>query len=83
VLNKRVPEKNGIKYLKMPPIGRMLVGEYDGDYHNIQLLYRSIERYMSDKHLRKVALPYEKYLSDPQSPTDSLHMRMEIYYPIY
>ena len=82
-VNKKVPEKNGISYLRMPASGRMLVGKFEGAYQNINQLYNAMDRYIADKSLRKVALSYEKYLTDPQSSLDSLHMKIEVYFPIY
>jgi effector-binding domain-containing protein len=67
----------------MPRMGRMLVGKFEGDYKNIKLLYNSVERYIADKHLKKVAMPYEKYLTDPHTPQDSLRMKVEVYFPIF
>jgi effector-binding domain-containing protein len=83
VVDKRMKESDGIKYLRMPRVGRMLVGKYEGDYKNIRQLYHSMEKYLGDKHLKKAALPYEKYFTDPHSATDSLHMKIELYYPIF
>lgn len=82
VVNKKAPEKEDIHYLTMPKEGRMLVGHFDGDYKNIKLLYNALEKFITDKHLKTIAMPYEKYLTDPYSSEDSLHMKIEVYFPI-
>jgi effector-binding domain-containing protein len=71
-----------ISILEMPSHGRMLVGHYEGPYSGLGKLYAAMERYSRDKRLLKVAMVYEKYLTDPKSAEDSLHMRIEIYFPI-
>jgi len=82
-VTKKGPEKNGITYLEMPRGGKMLIGQYEGPYSGLTKLYTAMEKYITDKQLHKVALQYEKYLTDPLSADDSLHMKIEIYYPIY
>ncbi len=71
-----------ISILEMPSHGRMLVGHYEGPYSGLGRLYAAMERYSRDKRLLKVAMVYEKYLTDPKTAEDSLHMRIEIYFPI-
>jgi effector-binding domain-containing protein len=82
-VTKKGPEENGIAYLQMPRGGKMLVGKYEGPYSGLNKLYTAMEKYVTDKQLHKVALQYERYLTDPSSANDSLHMRIEIFYPIY
>ncbi|HEU4576412.1 MAG TPA: hypothetical protein VFS36_15525 [Chitinophagaceae bacterium] len=79
---KRAPETADIVYLKMPGNGRMLVGEYEGPYQGIHKLYEAMERYKIDKTLQQVATNYEKYFTDPVTHEDSLHMKIELNYPI-
>ena len=81
-VHKKAPVKNGIVFLEMPSHGKMLMGEYEGSYAGIKKLYAAMNQYFSDKHLQLVAAPYEKYLTNPQSSQDSLHMKIKIYYPI-
>jgi len=80
--NKKAPEKNNISYMKIPPRGKALVGYYEGDYARIKKIHIAMNQYLADKHLQPIAAPYEKYLTNPQSAQDSLHMKIEIYYPI-
>lgn len=75
--------KNGIIYMKMPQQGRVLVGTYNGAYAHLDQLRKAMEKYIADKELRKAGPDYEKYLSNPVSPRDSLDMNIEICYPIY
>ena len=82
-VNKKGLEKKDIFYLEMPPKGKMLIGKYEGPYEGLNKLYIAMEKYIRDKGLHKVAIPYERYLSNPVSSSDSLHMKIELYYPIY
>jgi effector-binding domain-containing protein len=81
-VNKKTPDKDGIIFLEMPSHGKMLIGDYEGDYAGLKKLYAAMNQYFADKHLQMVAAPYEKYFTNPQSAKDSLHMKIEIYYPI-
>ena len=81
-VSKKAPAKNDITYMEMPPRGRALVGYYEGDYTGLKKLYAAVNKYYVDKHLQSIAAPYEKYLTNPQSTQDSLHMKIEIYYPV-
>jgi effector-binding domain-containing protein len=82
-VDKRAADKNDISYMTMPVKGRMVVGSFEGDYNNIHQIYRSIDRYMTDNSLQKVTIPYEKYYTDPKSAQDSLHMKIEVCFPIF
>ena len=79
----KAPEMNGINYLKMPRGGRMLVGKYEGPYTSLHNLYSAMEQFRIDRALQGIAVKYEKYLTDPVTHEDSLHMKIEIYYPIF
>ena len=81
-VERKEPEKNGIAYMQMPR-GRMLVGDYQGPYDKISQLYIAMNQYLVDKELKRVAMIYEKYFTDPHSKEDSAHMKIKIYYPIY
>jgi len=76
------PPQEGIAYLQMPPKGKMLVGYYQGNYAGLINLYRAMNQYIADKHLQQIAVPYEKYMFQPVTPADSLHMVIELHYPI-
>jgi effector-binding domain-containing protein len=79
------PEKKGITFLSMPRRGWMLTSIYEGSYGGLNSLYRAMEKYISDKHIQRAALPYEKYLSGPPSmkPAENARMRIKLYYPVF
>ncbi len=81
-VDKRQNPKNDLDFLEMPPQGKMLYGYYEGAYNGIQKLYYAMNKYMDDKHLKLIAVPYEKYLSNPRSAEDSLHMKIKLCYPV-
>ncbi|HVZ55769.1 MAG TPA: hypothetical protein VG870_03840 [Chitinophagaceae bacterium] len=82
-VRRRGPQQEGISYLNMPPHGKMLVGTYEGPYSGIPGLYEAMHQFIIDRALQQVAVNYEKYLTDPVTHQDSLHMRIELYYPIF
>jgi effector-binding domain-containing protein len=81
-VRKKAPARMDISYMKVPLHGKALVGYYEGDYSGIQRLHTAMGKYLLDQHLTLIAAPYEKYLTNPKSHTDSLHMKIEIYYPV-
>ena len=75
--------ETGINYLSMPASGRMLTAHYKGPYSKLNQVYTVMEKYIRDNTLQKVAICYEKYYTHPQSNEDSLHMEIEVLYPIF
>jgi effector-binding domain-containing protein len=67
----------------MPSKGKMLTGYYEGVYPGLRKLYEAMDRYVTDKRLKLIAVPYERYLTDPRSAADSLHMKIELCYPVF
>jgi effector-binding domain-containing protein len=81
-VSQKGPVKKGIAYLSMPKMGRMVKGTYEGPYSGLKRLYHAMEKFMSDKGLQKISLPYEKYVSGPPSLTDSGNIRINLCFPI-
>jgi effector-binding domain-containing protein len=75
-------EKN-LSVLEMPSGGKILTGYYEGDYEGFKKLYAAMDRYVGDKGLKLIAVPYERYLTDPRSIQDSLHMKIGIYFLVF
>jgi effector-binding domain-containing protein len=73
------PAEDGIRLLEMPPKGKILVGKYQGPYKDLPRLYGAMRKYISENNLKVVGAPYEKFLS---SPRDSLHMIIELHFPV-
>ena len=82
-VHKRGKVETGINYLSMPASGRMLTAHYKGPYSKLNQVYTVMEKYIRDNTLQKVAICYEKYYTHPQSNEDSLHMEIEVLYPIF
>src|SRR5579862_3661835 len=80
---KKAPLTNDLYYFEMPSHGKLLVGSYVGDYAGFKKLYTAMDRYVLDKRLELVAAPYERFLTNPVSAYDSLHMKIELCYPIF
>ncbi|HVM87257.1 MAG TPA: hypothetical protein VMT76_03650 [Puia sp.] len=81
-VQKKLSSHQGIFYLEMPSRGKMLVGDYVGPYQGIHELYKSMDRYVRIRSLSKIATPFEKYLTSPITASDSLHMKIKLFYPI-
>jgi effector-binding domain-containing protein len=82
-VNKKAPLINDLSYLEMPSHGKLLVGFYEGSYTGLKKLYTAMNRYIVDKQLEIIAAPYERFLTNPVSSYDSLHMKIELCYPIF
>jgi len=82
-VSSRRPEKEGMQFLKLPAQGRLLVGSYDGPDSVMSRLYQAMDKYVLDKELKKVAVPFEKKhrkFFEIDEPGHSVH---ELVYPIY
>ena len=80
-VNKRAPEAKGMEFLEMPAQGRLLAGRTSGGSARIKALFASMEKYMKDKGLKRVADPLEKYEHLPVP--DSTGLDVEVQIPIY
>jgi effector-binding domain-containing protein len=82
-ISRRIsPVPDGARLMEMPPKGKNIVGRFQGSYKDMPLLYRAMRKYMFDKKLIVVGAGFEKYLSRPASPADSLNMTIELHYPV-
>jgi effector-binding domain-containing protein len=79
---RRAPSQDGMDFLEMPARGKMLVGQYEGPYSGLPDLYRAMRSYVADKGMKVVGAIYEKYLTMPRTASDSLHMKIELHYPV-
>jgi effector-binding domain-containing protein len=81
-VNKKASAKNDFSYMEMPSHGKILTGFYEGDYAGFKRSYSNMNRYIFDKRLKPVAIPYERYLTNPKTREDSLHMKIELCFPV-
>jgi hypothetical protein len=82
-VSSRRPEKEGMQFLKLPAQGRLLVGSYEGPDSVMPRLYQAMDKYVLDKELKKVAVPFEKKhrkFFESDEPGRSVY---ELVYPIY
>jgi effector-binding domain-containing protein len=82
-VNKKAPLSENISYVQMPAHGKMLVGYYEGDYTGFKKIYGAMNKYIFDNRLEVIAAPYERFLTNPVSARDSLHMKIELCYPTF
>ena len=80
-VNKQIPAKGNFEILKFPANGRLLVGDYEGEFAGINKLYAAMDKYVTDKNISKVALPMEKYPYNAALNTGVI--KMQVIYPIY
>lgn len=81
-VHKRGKKENDINYLNMPASGKMLVAHYKGPYTKLNQVHIILDKYIRDNVLQKVAISYEKYYTQPLTNEDSLHMVIDVLYPI-
>jgi len=81
-VNRKGPLANGIRFANFPKQGRAVVVEYNGAYAGVERIYPAVEKYITDKNLKRVTAPFEKYFNNPITAEDSAHMRVELHYPV-
>lgn len=79
-ITKRVDAQPPLRMMTMPK-AHIVVGDYEGDYKNIQLIHTAIKAYMKDHDIEPVAVEYEKMVSDPRTSQDSMHVKVRVYHP--
>lgn len=78
----KLPQSAGeIEAVQMPET-RILMTRFRGPYYKIGEAYTSLENYVEDHKFQKIALPFERYLSDSFPKSDSMQVEIDIYYPI-
>ncbi len=80
-VDKTVKATKEIECRTMPK-GKMLVGEYQGPFNKRSSLSSSIEKYIIDHAMDRVATPWERYLSDSLPATDTSFVKLKMYYPV-
>jgi effector-binding domain-containing protein len=81
--NNTAPENSGIQKADMPTKGRMLTGQFKGKFAERNLLYKAMDNYMRDYHLRQVAFEFEKYMDNKFPSDDSSEVNIKLYFPVY
>jgi effector-binding domain-containing protein len=74
--------QNNISFMEMPPKGRMVVGYFKGKYADRTKLYNAMDRYITDKSLKKIAAAYEEYLNNQVPENDSTLVEIKICSPV-
>jgi effector-binding domain-containing protein len=80
-LTEEFKTKDSFEIIKFPANGRLLVGDYEGPPTGINKLYAAMDKYVTDKKMRKVALPMEKFPYNPSLNTEVI--KMQLIYPVY
>lgn len=82
-VNKLAPPNDGISCLSLPAKGRVLVGNYQGEFSGRKKIYNAMTKYLTDHTLSIPAESFERYLNDSVPTSDSSEIRMELNYPVY
>jgi len=64
------------------PTQRTVMASYWGSYNKTGIVYQSIEKYIKDKRLTMAGAPWEVYVTDPQSESDTAKWQTDIYFPV-
>ncbi len=68
-------------FMELPTGQFLAVGQFEGPFRDRSVLYKAIEKYLSDHQFIRIAVPYEKYLS-PLPATDSSIVKITLSYPL-
>ena len=75
--------KNGVELLALPADGNILVGSYKGLSSGVQSIYNAMDKYVTDKHLGKVAHSMEQYPDSATTTTAGGVKNIQLIYPVY
>jgi effector-binding domain-containing protein len=81
-LNKEPDIKSDISSKKMIP-GKLLTGIVTGGYWKINYGFLQIKKYISDRGIEEVALPYEVFVTNRCIEKDTLKWITKICYPVF
>lgn len=62
--------------------GKAIKGIHYGSYYNLEASHNEVNRYISNKNLEYNGVPWEVYITDPTTETDTSKWVTEIYYPV-
>lgn len=82
-VDKQTVSVGKVKFMQLPPHGRMLTGLYTGRYSGRQKLYLAMKTYMADHNLSSPEDAYEKYLDNKIPLNDTSFVRLQVNFPIY
>lgn len=81
-VNKQAVSAGGISCRMMPFKGRLLSTEYNGAFNQRSAVYQAMERYLHDKQIEMIALPFEQYLPAGFPVADTAFVHMILYTPV-
>jgi effector-binding domain-containing protein len=78
-----IPENEEFEVKRMPFDKNLLEATYQGPYGEVSKVFEALKKYLSDRNLSSIAIPYQKFISDGYDFTDDQVVQMKIYYPIF
>lgn len=79
-ISKKVYARKPVEYLRLKETRVVSVVHY-GEY-NTEKAHRAIDQFVNENQLVITGAPWEEYLTDPMSETDTSKWQTKVYYPI-
>lgn len=80
---KQLHGTKNIKFLELPPTGRLVEATYSETLSNKQAVYTAINNFIIDQHLKQVAQPLEQYNVADTMPNLNSNVNLKIYFPVF
>lgn len=80
---KQLHDTKNIKFLELPPTGRLVEATYSETLSNKQAVYTAINKFIIDQHLKQVAQPLEQYNVADTMPNLNSNVNLKIYFPVF
>lgn len=78
-----IPENESFEIKRMPFEKNLLEATYQGPYGEVDKAFDALKKYLSDRNLSSIAIPYQKFISDGYDFSDEQIVQMKIYSPIF
>jgi effector-binding domain-containing protein len=81
-VDKKLPGNENFSFKWMPRGGNMLVTDIKGGVKTVDEAMKQFNRYVSDRQLTVMAIPFQSLVTDRRKETDSTKWITRLYYPI-
>ncbi len=79
----QISENENFEIKRMPFEKNLLEATYQGPFGQVDKAFDALKKYLSDRNMSSIAIPYQKFISDGFDFTDEQIVQMKIYFPIF
>jgi effector-binding domain-containing protein len=78
-----IPETESFEIKRMPFEKNLLEATYQGPYGQVDKGFDALKKYLSDRNMSSIAIPYLKFISNGYDFSDEEIVQLKIYSPIF